>query len=165
MLKENPKSDGQKDLFRPRLEDFIDMRDPWVRLAHIIDWDGLEKDLSRYYCEDNGRPGASIRLMVGLCLIKDKTGLSNEALCAEWRRNPYYQYFCGEDHFQHREPVKPPPISNFYIRIKEEGHERLLAGTIRAGLVTGTIDKRDLETVTALRTKTPKSSWPAKNAA
>jgi transposase, IS5 family len=148
MLKKNPKSEGQKDLFRPRLEDFIDLRDPWVKLAQIIDWDGLEQDLSQYYCEDNGRPGSSIRLMVGLCIIKDKTGLSNEALCAEWRSNPYYQYFCGEEHFQHREPVKPPSISIFRCRIGEAGHERVLAETVLAGLAAGAVHTRDLEKVT-----------------
>lgn len=148
MLQENPKPDGQKDMFRPHLEDFINMRDPWVRLSQIIDWDGLEQDLLQYYCPDNGRPGGSIRLMVGLCIIKDKTGLSNEALCEEWRRNPYYQYFCGEVHFQHDGPVKPPSISIFRGRIGEKGHERILAETIRAGLMSGAVNKRDLEKVT-----------------
>jgi IS5 family transposase len=148
MLKENPKSDGQPDLFRPRLEDFIDMRDPWVKLAQIIDWDGLEKGLLHYYCEDNGRPGGSIRLMVGLCVIKDAEGLSNEELICQWKQNPYFQYFCGEEYFQHNAPVRPQSISNFYIRIGEEGHERILAETIKAGLATGAVHKRDLEKVT-----------------
>ncbi len=149
MLKKNPKSEGQTDLFRPRLEAFIDHNDPWVTLALIIDWDGLQADLSRYYCADNGRPGGSIRLMVGLCFIKDKTGLSNEELCREWRQNPYFQHFCGEGYFQHKQPVEPPSISIFRGRIGEIGQERILAETIRAGLVTGTINKRDLEKVTA----------------
>lgn len=148
MLKENPKSAGQRDMFRPRLEEFIDMADPLVKLAHIIDWDGLEQDLSQYYCADNGRPGGSVRLMVGLCLLKDKEGLSNEEVCYRWRRDPYFQYFCGEEYFQHKDPVKPPSISIFRGRIGEAGHERLLAETIKAGLASGTIDWRDLEKVT-----------------
>ena len=148
MLKKNPKSDGQRDIFRPRLEEFIDMNDPLVKLAHIIDWDALENDLSQYYCADNGRPGGSIRLMAGLCILKDKEGLSNEEVCYRWQRDPYFQYFCGEEYFQHEGPVKPPSISIFRGRIGEAGHECILAGTIKAGLASGAVDKRDLEKVT-----------------
>ena len=148
MLKKNPKNSGQKELFRPRLEEFIDMRDAWVKLSDVIDWDSLEADLSKYYCVETGRPGGSIRLMVGLCIIKDKTGLSNEELCSEWRMNPYFQYFCGEEFFSHEEPVRPPSISIFRGRIKEEGHEIILAETIKAGIKTGVISKKDLEQVT-----------------
>jgi hypothetical protein len=28
--------------------------------------------------------------------------LSDEVLCERWVENPYYQYFCGEEFFQHR---------------------------------------------------------------
>ncbi|MFP4098300.1 MAG: transposase [Alphaproteobacteria bacterium] len=93
-------------MFRPRLEDFVDMRDSLVRLANAIDWEGLEEDLSQYYCADNGRPGGCIWLMVGLCILKDKEGLSNEDLYRVWRQNPYFQYFCGEEYFRHDGPVE-----------------------------------------------------------
>ena len=63
MLKKNPKRDRQEDLFRARLENFINLKDPWVQLADLIDWSSLEKDLSCSYCLDNGRPGESIRVM------------------------------------------------------------------------------------------------------
>ncbi len=31
--------------------------------------------------------------------------LSDEAVVAGWVENPYFQYFCGEEYFQHRLPV------------------------------------------------------------
>ena len=128
MLKENPKSDGQDDLFRLRLDNIIDMGHPLVKLAETIAWDALEKDFALHYCPDNGRPGGSIRLMAGLLFLKNKDGISNEELCRQWQKNPYFQYFCGEEYFQHTAPVKPQSISNFYIRIGEEGDERLTRG-------------------------------------
>jgi len=70
MLKKNPRPDRQDDLFRPRLENIIDPRHELVKLALMIDWDGLEADLSGFYCADNGRPAGSIRLMTGLCFLK-----------------------------------------------------------------------------------------------
>ena len=147
MLQENPKTSGQDDLFRSRLDSIIDMRHELVKLARVVDWEGLATDLSEHYCTDNGRPGEPIRLMAGLLLLKDTKGLSDEEVCATWRENPYFQYFCGEEFFQHRLPVEPPSLSIFRKRIGESGIQRLLAETIRIGLVTGTITAKDLEQV------------------
>ncbi|MCF6216199.1 MAG: IS5 family transposase [Emcibacter sp.] len=148
MLKKNPKKDRQDDLFRPRLENIIDCRHELVKLGALIDWDGLEADLSRFYCSDNGRPAGSIRLMTGLCFLKDIKGLSDEEVCAVWCENPYFQHFCGETFFQHRFPVEPPSLSIFRGRIGEAGMERLLEETIKVGVQTGTVSKRDLSHVT-----------------
>lgn len=148
MLQQNPTVIGQDDLFRSRLDSIIDMRHELVKLARVVDWDGLAADLSQHYCANNGRPGEPIRLMAGLLLLKDTKGLSDEEVCATWRENPYFQYFCGEEFFQHRLPVEPPSLSIFRKRIGKAGMERLLAETIRVGLVTGTIKEKDLAHVT-----------------
>ena len=148
MLKKNPKIAAQDELFKVRLESIIDPRHELVQLAGLIDWDGLESDLSDFYCTDNGRPGGSIRLMSGLCFLKDIKGLSDEELCAVWCENPYFQHFCGETFFQHCFPVEPPSLSIFRNRIGDEGMERLLGETIKVGLQTGTVSKRDLGQIT-----------------
>jgi IS5 family transposase len=148
MLKKNPNITAQDELFLVRLENIIDPHHELVKLAMLIDWEGLSSDLSRFYCPDNGRPGESIRLMAGLCFLKDIKGLSDEELCAIWCENPYFQHFCGETFFQHRFPVEPPSLSKFRKRIGEEGMERLLMETIRAGLQSGTVSRRDLGQVT-----------------
>ena len=148
MLQDNPKSSGQADLYRARLESIIDPSHELVKLAGRIDWNGLGEDLSVYYCPDNGRPGGSIRLMAGLQMLKDMKGLSDEEVCAAWRENPYMQYFCGEEFFQHRLPVEPPSVSIFRKRIGKAGMERLLQETIRIGLESGTIKTQDPKQVT-----------------
>ena len=148
MLKKNPLIAAQDEFFKVRLENIIDPRHELVRLAGFIDWDSLEADLSGFYCPDNGRPGGSIRLMAGLCFLKDIKGLSDEELCAVWCENPYFQHFCGETFFQHRFPVEPPSLSIFRKRIGDEGMERLLGETIKLGLQTATISKRDLGQIT-----------------
>ncbi|MGH6794010.1 MAG: IS5 family transposase [Methylocella sp.] len=147
MLKKNPEESGQDDLFRPRLDLIVDPRHELVRLAGLVDWAGLEADFGQYYSTDWGRPGSSIRLMAGLCFLKDAKGLSDEEVCAVWRENPYFQYFCGEEFFQHRLPVEPPSLSIFRKRVGKAGLERLLQETIRLGLKTGTIAFRDLQKV------------------
>lgn len=148
MLKKNPRIAAQDELFKVRLEAIVDARHDLVKLAAVVDWDGLERDLSVFYCADNGRPGGSIRLMAGLCFLKDMKGLSDEELCAVWCENPYFQHFCGETFFQHRFPVEPPSLSIFRARIGDEGMERLLGETIKIGLQTGAVSKRDLGHVT-----------------
>jgi IS5 family transposase len=147
MLQENPKESGQEDMFRSRLCSIIDLRHELVKLAQMVDWDGLSADLSGYYCEETGRPGCSIRLMAGLLFLKDAKGLSDEEVCEVWRENPYFQYFCGEEYFQHRLPVEPPSLSIFRKRIGSQGEERLLQETIRVGLKAGTVTEKDLQRV------------------
>jgi IS5 family transposase len=147
VLKENPTDSGQFDLYRARLEAIIDLRHELVRASRLVDWKGLSEDLSLYYCADNGRPGEPIRLMAGLCFLKDMKGLSDEEVCAVWRENPYFQYFCGEEFFQHRLPVEPPSLSIFRKRIGEKGEERLLQETIRMGLASGVVAAQDLKRV------------------
>lgn len=148
MLKKNPQDSGQPDLLRSRLDAIIDLSHELAKLAHVVGWSGLADDLAPYYCADTGRPGGSIRLMAGLLLLKDLKGLSDEEVCAVWRENPYFQYFCGEEFFQHRLPVEPPSLSIFRKRIGAKGMERLLEETIRMGLKTGTMRARDLQQVT-----------------
>ena len=147
MLKENPKSSVQEDLYRARLEQIIDLSHELVKMMRLVEWSGLDNDLRPYYCADNGRPGEPIRLMAGLQLLKDMKGLSDEEVCEVWRENPYFQYFCGEEFFQHRLPVEPPSLSIFRKRIGKEGMERLLQETVRVGLKSGVVTKRDLQKV------------------
>jgi IS5 family transposase len=147
MLKENPQMSGQEDLYRARLESIIDLSHELVRMMRLVEWAGLDRDLRPYYCADNGRPGEPIRLVAGLQLLKDMKGLSDEEVCAVWRENPYFQYFCGEEFFQHRMPVEPPSLSIFRKRIGKEGMERLLQETIRVGLKSGVVTARDLRHV------------------
>lgn len=147
MLQENPSQSGQDDLFRSELVHWINLSHPLVKLSKLVDWDGLEADFKPFYCLDNGRPGGSIRLMAGLILLKEIKGISDEELCATWAENPYFQFFCGETYFQHTPPVEPPSIGNFRRRIGEQGMERLLAETIRVGLLSGTVKDKDLTCV------------------
>lgn len=76
-----------------------------------IDWDRLDALYGATFVEHLGRPGLPTRLMVGLHLLKQIKGLSDEAVCAAWVENPYFQAFCGETHFQHRLPTDRSSMS------------------------------------------------------
>ena len=49
-----PRDDRQDDLFRPLLEEIINLRHPLVRLAGEIDWDFLARRFSRCVGWDPG---------------------------------------------------------------------------------------------------------------
>ena len=91
-----PRDDRQKDLFRPALEQIIDLGHPLVRLAGQIDWGFLDGRFGAVYAPGDGQPPLPTRLVAGLFILKHMHALSDEALCARWIENPYYQFFCGE---------------------------------------------------------------------
>jgi transposase, IS5 family len=93
---------GEQDLFRSRLDQIIDMNHPLAKLARTVDWRFLEGRFGEVYTDDPGHPPLPTRLMAGLAILKHTYDLSDEVLCERWVENPYYQYFCGEEFFQHR---------------------------------------------------------------
>src|SRR6516165_3186361 len=92
---------SEQDLFRSRLDQIIDMNHALVKLARTIDWRFLEAKFGAVYTDKPGQPPLPTRLMAGLAILKHTYDLSDEALCDRWVENPYFQYFCGEEFFQH----------------------------------------------------------------
>jgi hypothetical protein len=87
-----PQDSGTQELFRAKLKNIINLQHELVRLGELIDWARLEGHFAPNYREA-GRPGLPIRLVVGLHLLKHIEGLSDEAVCERWERDPYMQYF------------------------------------------------------------------------
>ena len=114
------------DLFRSRLDQILDCKHPLFKLANRIDWSFFEKEFSGTYHESMGRPGKSIRLMVALHYLKYTFDLSDEALLDGFLENPYWQYFCGFEYFQHRLPTDPSNMTRFRDRVGDSGFEKML---------------------------------------
>ena len=90
---------GQRDLFRARLEQIVDMKHPLAKLAAVIDWGFLEKTFGAVYTDGPGHPPLPTRLMAGIAILKHLHNLSDEGPYERWVENPYYQLFCGEAFF------------------------------------------------------------------
>lgn len=132
------------DLFKSELRNIINMRHPLVILSEKIKWEELEKHFSQHYSE-NGRPGLAIRLMVGLHLLKYSEGLSDEEVCKKWEENPYYQYFCGEEYFQHRFPCERSGMTHFRNRVGEEALEKLVQETLAVAMEVGALSVKEVK--------------------
>lgn len=135
------------DLFRARLDQILDSKHPLYKLANQIDWSFFEKELIHTYHESMGRPGKAIRLMVGLHYLKYTFDLSDEAVLQGFLENPYWQYFCGFEFFQHELPTDPSNMTRFRERGGKEGFEKLLHALLRTALDLKVLTKNDLKKV------------------
>ena len=142
-----PKSTGQSqgNLFTSRLDQILNMAHPLIVLAGQVDWQKLDDHFGAFYKQDFGRPGLPTRLMVGLHYLKYAFNESDESLADRFLENPYWQYFCGFDYFQHKIPFDPSSMSRWRQRIGEEGAEELLKQTIETAVKTGQIKKSSFQ--------------------
>ena len=107
----------------------LDSNDSLVALADTINWVQFDDSFEKYYSED-GRPAKPIRLMVGLLILKQLENLSDENVVLQWKRNPYYQYFCGMTEYQPALPCDVSDLVYFRKRIGKEGVEQIFAMSV-----------------------------------
>ena len=115
----------QANLFGTDLLLQLDPNDPLLQLSSAIPWHHFEEAFSVHYQKSVGAPSKPIRLMVGLLLLKQLENLSDEVVVVQWRRNPYYQSFCGMTEFQCYLPCHSTELVHFRKRIGKEGIEQI----------------------------------------
>ncbi len=138
------------ELFRSRLENQICLRHPLVQLRQRLRWDALEQALSPQFPATpagGGRPALPVRLIAGVLYLKHAYDLSDEAVCARWLENPYWQFFTGEVVFQTRLPCDPSSLTRWRQRLGEAAMEELLAHTSNAAHAMKAVDGRELSRV------------------
>jgi transposase, IS5 family len=127
-----PSSPGhQTNLFGTDLLQQLDRNDPLLRLADAIPWRELDQAFRRHYTQGHGRPAKPIRLMVGLLMLKQLENLSDEALVLQFKRNPYYQAFCGLTEFSLKPPCDSTELVHFRNRIGPDGMDKLFQVSVR----------------------------------
>jgi IS5 family transposase len=147
---------GKVDLFRERLEAIIDPHHALVRLAELVPWSRFDEAFGRFY-RPIGRPAKPTRLLVGLHYLKHVHDLSDEEVVARWVENPYWQFFCGFDFFQHEAPLDASTMTRWRKRIGPEGLEEMLKASVGVALGTGVAKPSSLERVSVDTTVQPKA--------
>jgi len=142
-----PRDDRQDDLFRPPLDQIIDLRHPLVRLAAEICWAFLAQRFGAACSLGPGHPPLPTRLVAGLFILKHMHNLSDEELCARWVENPYFQFFCGEVVFQHVCPFDRSALTRWRQRLGEDALAALLQESLAVAHRTGALRLKDLERV------------------
>lgn len=113
-----------------QLKDILDKTHALYQLADRLNWDHLIEGFGAYYSEGPGRPEVPIRIIVGLHYLKYLENESDESVVEKFCENPYWQYFCGLDTFQHKLPCHPTTLVKWRKRVGEKGVEKLLSHTI-----------------------------------
>jgi transposase, IS5 family len=152
-----PRDERQRDLLKPALDQIIDLGHPLVRLAGEIDWDFLHGRFSSVCVPGPGQPPLPSRLVAGLLILKHMHNLSDEVLCARWVENPYYQFFCGEESFQHAAPFDRSSLTRWRQRLGEEQLVALIQESLAVAHKTGALKTQDLERVVVDTTVQPKA--------
>lgn len=148
---------GQGDLLRSRLDQIIDMRHPLVALARKVDWAFLEKTFGEAYTDGPGQPPLPTRLMAGLTILKYTHDVSDEVLCERWVENPYYQFFCGEEFFQHELVLDRSSLTRWRQRMGEEKIKALLQESLSIAVKTDAVKPSELSEVIIDTTVEPKN--------
>jgi IS5 family transposase len=131
-----------------QLRELLDQRHPLYHLTGAINWQVFEDAFGKFYADEIGRPALSIRLLVGLHYLKHLYNLSDEVVVASWVENPYWQYFCGEQVFQHHLPCNPTTLVKWRRRIGAEGMETLLQETLDTARREQVLSEPEMECVT-----------------
>ncbi|PVE44441.1 IS5/IS1182 family transposase [Limnohabitans planktonicus II-D5] len=161
------------DFFRNRLDQMIDLRHPLAVLANRMPWQEIEASLAHLFArqvragkkiEDSdlfgateviagagvsnaGRPRLPTRLMVALLYLKHAFNESDEDLIQRWGETPTWQYFSGNEYFEHRWPCDPTQLVKFRKLLGEEGVEELLARTVEVAVTLKLIAKKELSQI------------------
>lgn len=138
---------GQFDLLRARLDQAINMNHGLVRLAGRIDWSRIETACAEAFSDELGRPPLPTRLMAGLAILKNTYDVSDENLVDRWVENPYWQYFCGMEYFQHVAPFDRSSISRWRHRMGPDRLKILLQESLAVGVAAGAIRVQDLSSI------------------
>lgn len=138
---------GQENLFQSRLDQQLNPKHPLVRVAQQIDWSSFEREFGALYAESVGAPAIPTRLMIGLHYLKHAFNESDESVVGKWIENPYWQYFCGYEFFQHELPCHPTSLVKWRQRLKADGVEKLLKEILATAVRTDALNEKDLQCV------------------
>lgn len=144
-------------LFQQRLSNQLNPSHELYKLSELIDWNFYEKEFVGYFAEKRGAPGKSVRLVVGLLMLQQINGYSDEGAVDEWVENPYWQFFCGYDYLQWERPIDPSSLPRWRKRLGSVGMEKILQSTIKVAIKTGSVSSRSLSEVIADTTVMPKN--------
>jgi len=134
-------------LFKNRLDQILNDKHPLFRLADAINWEYFVGEFGPLYIENKGRPGKPIRLLVALHYLKHAYDESDESVVERFLENPYWQYFCGFEYFQHEFPLDPTSLVKWRRRIGVDGMEKLFYRTLKTAQELGLLKRSHLHKV------------------
>jgi IS5 family transposase len=118
-------------MFEALFSDILNPEHELLCAARLIDWDSLHDALCVYY-SPIGRQGKSIRLMVGIHILKHRYDCSDERAVEMLHENAYWQCFCGFNTFQGGQILEATSLVKFRNRISAKGMKQIEAVLLKA---------------------------------
>ena len=133
----------------PLLEDICDKKNPYVRLAHVIDWERLVRLVEPCFPKGikEGRKSLSPRLVISLLMLKAMNKLSDRDVVEKWSTDGAWQYFSGMEYYEMRRPADPSSLCRWRKRLGEEVLAQILGETVDAARRAKALPKKNLEVV------------------
>ena len=138
-----PRDDRQDDLFRPALEDIINLRHPLVRLAAEIDWGFLAGRFGSVCRAGPGQPPLPTRLVAGLFILSTCTILQRDAV-RPVGGEPVFSVLLRRSGVTPRGAVRSLSLTRWRQRLGEEQIAALLQESLSVAHRTGAIGSKDL---------------------
>src|SRR5262245_25004992 len=101
-------------------------------------------------------PGSRLASLLGCCCSSTSSPYPTRRCVSVGSMIPYFQYFTGEEFFQHAFPHERSDLSHWRKRLGEK-LELLLAESLRVAHEAGALRTRDLKRVTVDTTVQPKA--------
>jgi len=139
-------------MFETLFSDLLNQEHELLRAARLIDWDGLHDALSSYY-SPLGRQGKSIRLMVGIHILKHRYDCSDEQAVEMLHENAYWQCLCGFNSFQSGQILEATSLVKFRNRIGTEGMKQIEAVLLKAWSSMGLVKTKRVAVDTTAQPK------------
>ena len=92
-----------------------------VILRQVIPWQIIINQLTKFYDDNSGRSGKSLRVMVALLILARLRSLGDRPVVAQVKENRYMQYFCNVPDVELANFVNPSTLPLFRQRLGEKG--------------------------------------------
>ena len=102
-------------------ENISDVTNELVILRQVIPWQEMITRSIRFYDDQKGRFGKSLRMLVAILIVAKLRGLSDPAVVAQIKENRYLQYFCNVPDEGLPTFLNPSTICTFRRRLGEQG--------------------------------------------
>ena len=95
----------------------LDCNNEWIRDANRLPWKVWESQYSAIFSTTTGNVAKPSRMVIGSLIIQQRMGFTDRELVKQIQENPYYQYFIGNESFQHTPPFAATLLVEWRKRI------------------------------------------------
>lgn len=119
----------------------LDADNELVAITKIIPWDELVDLVSTKYSSKRGRRAKSIRMMLGLEILKRKYALCDESVIERFKTDYLFQYFCGFNSFVNNVPHSTS-MTKFRNRLGDEILQKIESAVAKKLIPTLPVKRR-----------------------